>query len=65
MNKVQRKQLQKALDIITSVSEEEQEKLSNMYDNFSETQRYQSMEEKADELQQIVDDLEYAMESEY
>ena len=58
MDKKQRNKLGEALEIIEEVIEQEQEKLDNMYDNFSETERYQQMEEKKDDLDNIKCDLE-------
>lgn len=58
MNQNQRDRLQKAIEIIEEVANEEEEKLSNMEENFSETENYQNMEEKRDTLDNIKSDLE-------
>lgn len=62
MNKYQRRQLVKALDILSTVYEEEEEKISNMEENFSETEQFQNMTEKADELCEIKETLESFLE---
>ncbi len=49
---------EKAKEIIEEVLQEEEEKLDNMYDSFSETERYSNMEEKKDTLEEIKDQLE-------
>jgi len=55
MNKKQRKLIQIAYDCLNQVIEEEEEKLSNMEERFSETQRYMDMEENKDNLQEALD----------
>lgn len=59
MNKKQIKELQKAEDILLNVLYEEEEKLANMEEHFSETERYQDMEQVKDELEEIKDSLVY------
>ena len=62
MNKQQKKKLEDVIETLDTIIDEEQEKLDNMYDSFSETQRYEYMEEVRDilensknELQEIID----------
>lgn len=64
MNKEQRKRLDDVLSIIEEVIQEEDDKLCNMEESFSETEKYQQMEEKKDELQEAYESLERAI-SEY
>ena len=52
MNDDQRKRLEKATEIVEQVYQEEEEKLENMYDSFSETQKYADMEEQKDSLEE-------------
>lgn len=61
MNAKQRKELEKALDIIQTTYDEEVEKLYNM-EGFENTMRYQDMEEKKDALEQAIEYLQEAME---
>ena len=60
MNQKQKDKLSDALGIISEIVDEEQEKLDNMYEKFSETQRYQDMEEDKDNLEEaksLIEDL--------
>ena len=40
------------------IVEEEQEKLDNMYENFSETEKYEKMDDVKDTLEGIKDELQ-------
>jgi len=62
MNKAQRKRLQDALDILTSIQEEEQEKYDNMYEYFPDSEQTEKLQENADTLQEAVDLIEQVME---
>lgn len=55
MNKEQRKRLQNALDILTEIQEEEQEKYDNAPEGLQDTDRVLKFEEDADKLQEAVD----------
>ena len=61
MNQEQRDRLQKAFQIIEEVCHEEEEKLENMSENFSETERYELMEEKKESLDEALDSLNQAI----
>ncbi len=61
MNQKQRNRLQEAFDILEEVYQEEDEKLGNMEENFSGTERYERMEEVRDSLDSIKSDLEEVM----
>jgi histidinol dehydrogenase len=77
MNKEQRAQLEEAyrklddlrgpiqevLDIITSIKDEESEKLDNMQEKFSGTDRYSEMEATKESLESAVDELQTAVDS--
>ena len=58
MNQKQRDRLQEAFDILEEVYQEEDEKVSNMEENFGSTERFQAMEEARDSLDTIKSDLE-------
>ena len=63
MNKTQRKKLEEARDLLEEVTTEEEEKLDNMYDNFSETERYQNMEEHKDTLEEAKEQIDEVLNS--
>lgn len=66
MNKNQRSRLQKALDIITEVKEEEEEKMGNMEEyGLDATDNYIHIEEGQDKLETIAQDLESVIEGDY
>lgn len=67
MNKQNRKQLAeaseliaKAMEIIRTVADEEQEKFDNMTEGLQQTERGQKMEENATNLSSLADELENA-----
>lgn len=62
MNKKQREKLEEVCGVIETVLEEENDKLSNMEENFSETQRFQEMEEKRDTLEEVKSSLEEVLQ---
>lgn len=62
MNKAQRKKLQFAIDIISEISEEEQEKYDNAPENLQETERVEKFQEDAEALQEIQSEIEEVLE---
>jgi len=62
MNKEQRKRLQNALDILTEIQEEEQEKYDNAPEGLQDTDRVLKFEEDAEKLQEAVDLVNEVME---
>jgi len=62
MNAEQRTRLQEALDIITEVQEQEQEKYDNAPENLMNTEKFEKFQEYADELQNAVDSIQTVME---
>jgi hypothetical protein len=57
MNKKQRKKLQTAMDILTELQEQEQEKYDNAPENLQSTERTEKFQENADALQEAIDAL--------
>jgi hypothetical protein len=55
MNQEQRKRLQDALDILTEIQEQEQEKYDNAPEGLQDTDRVNKFQEDADELQEAID----------
>jgi len=62
MNKDQRAKLEEAKDIVAVILDEEDEKLCNMEEKFSETQKYQDMDENKDNIQEILDAFDVVLE---
>lgn len=62
MNKEQREQLQKAIDIISEIAEQEQEKYDNAPENLQDTERVEKFQEDADSLEEIRQELESILE---
>jgi len=62
MNSEQRSKLQEALDIITEVQEQEQEKYDNAPENLVNSEKFEKFQEHADELQNAVDSIQTVME---
>lgn len=62
MNKEQRKKLQNALDILTEIKEQEQEKFDNAPDGLQDTDRVQKFSDDADNLQEAVDIIQEIMD---
>jgi len=57
MNKQQKGRLQEAIDIISTIAEEEQEKYDNAPENLQDTERVDKFQEDADALQEIQETL--------
>ena len=55
MNKDQKKILQEALDILTEIQEEEQEKYDNAPESLQDTDRVNKFQEDAENLQEAID----------
>ena len=69
MNNNQRKKLKEAqthlgmaLDIVSTIRDEEQDKLDNTPENLQNSERYTIMENAIDELEEAVDNIEQATE---
>jgi hypothetical protein len=62
MNNEQRKKLQEAMDILTEIQEQEQEKYDNAPESLQETERVQKYQEDADSLQEAIDALSNVVE---
>lgn len=69
MNKQNRKELQKALDllnsaneIITSIKEQEEEKYENLPEGIQESERGEKFQENIDNLDYAISDLENVIE---
>lgn len=58
MNQKTKDRLSEIAEELSGIRDEEEEKLSNMSDKFSETQRYQDMEEVVSDLDNIISELE-------
>ena len=58
MNKEQREKLQGALDILTEIQEQEQEKYDNAPEGLQETDRVQKFQENSDNLQEALDTIQ-------
>jgi len=63
MNQAQRDRLQQALDILTAVQEEEQEKYDNAPEGLQDTERVEKFSEDADSLQEAIDLIDTIMEA--
>jgi len=63
MNKEQRERLQNAIDIMTEVQEEEQEKYDNAPENLQDSERVEKFQENADELQEAIDAVTQLVEA--
>lgn len=57
MNKNQRKRLEEAYDIVSIVMEEIEESISNLEDNFPNSNRLEVLEEEYDQIDEINDCL--------
>ena len=57
MNKEQREKLQEAVDILTALQEQEQEKYDNAPEGLQDTDQTQKFGENADTLQEAIDTL--------
>ena len=62
MNAEQRTQLQKALDILAEVKEQEQSKVDNTPENLMNSEKYEKMQENVDSLQEAEDLIQQVME---
>ena len=62
MNKEQRNKLQQAMDILTEIQEQEQEKYDNAPEGLQDTERVQKYQEDADALQEAIDSLSNVIE---
>jgi soluble cytochrome b562 len=62
MNQEQRKKLQGALDILTEIQEQEQEKYDNAPEGLQDTDRMNKFQEDADELQEAIDIIQSILE---
>lgn len=58
MNKKQREKLQIALDILTEVQEQEQEKYDNAPESLQSTDNVEKYQENADNLQEAIDSVQ-------
>jgi len=63
MNNEQRERLQNAIDIMTEVQEEEQEKYDNAPENLQDSERVEKFQENADELQEAIDAVTQLVEA--
>lgn len=70
MNKQQRNklkdiqaQLSSLISIVTSIKEEEQDKLDNTPENLQNSERYTQMEDAVDYLEEAIDNMEKAYEN--
>jgi len=55
MNAEQREKLQQAVDILTEIQEQKQEKFDNAPEGLQDTERVQKYQEDAENLQEAVD----------
>ena len=62
MNKNQRAKLQDALDIVTEIQEQEQEKYDNAPEGLQDTDRVQKFQEDADSLQEAADSIQTVLD---
>ena len=62
MNKDQKKILQEALDILTEIQEEEQEKYDNAPESLQDTDRVNKFQEDAENLQEAIDIVQSIIE---
>lgn len=62
MNDKQRKRLQEALDILTEIQEQEQEKYDNAPENLMYTEKFEKFQETADSLQEAIDIIQPIIE---
>jgi predicted RNase H-like HicB family nuclease len=58
MNKKQREKLQEALDILTEIQEQEQEKYDNSPESLQDTDRVNKYQDDADTLQEAIDSIQ-------
>jgi len=58
MNQEQRKKLQEALDILTEIQEQEQEKYDNSPESLQDTDRVNKYQDDADTLQEAIDSIQ-------
>jgi len=63
MNKKQRQKLEKIKEQLQEVQIEEQEKFDNAPENLMESEMYEKIQENADTLEEIIDNLEELLES--
>jgi DNA-directed RNA polymerase subunit F len=62
MNQEQRKRLQEALDILTEIQEQEQEKYDNAPENLQYSEKFEKFQETAESLQEAVDIVQAIVE---
>jgi len=62
MNNKQREELRKALDILTQVQEEEQEKYDNAPEGLQDSERVEKFQENADSLLEAIVIIEEVLE---
>lgn len=70
MNNKQRKRLKEAktyldnaLNIVSTIKDEEQDKLDNTPENLQNSERYTTMENAIDELEEAIESIEQASEN--
>jgi len=63
MNQEQRKKLQEALDILTEIQEQEQEKYDNSPESLQDTDRVNKYQDDADSLQEAIDTIQGVLDA--
>jgi len=63
MNQEQRKKLQEALDILTEIQEQEQEKYDNSPESLQDTDRVNKYQDDADTLQEAIDTIQGVLDA--
>lgn len=62
MNQEQRKKLQIAMDILTEIQEQEQEKYDNAPENLQYSEKFEKFQETAESLQEAIDIIQPIIE---
>jgi DNA-directed RNA polymerase subunit F len=62
MNKEQREKLQEALDILTEIQEQEQEKYDNAPENLQYSEKFEKFQEIAETLQEAIDTIQNVLD---